>query len=65
MSMVTLVQQQQQMLDSDRQYEQKDQNLIIVSAENHPVDKFHDEAARSAKETVLVTSKDSVESSST
>jgi len=42
----------------------KEQNLIIVPAENHTVE-FYDEAARPTKETALVTGKDSVGDSST
>jgi len=53
------------MLDGDHQYEEKEQNLTIMSAENHTVDKFHDEAACSTKETAFVTGKDSIENSST
>jgi len=52
------------MFDINHQYQQE-QNLIIVSAKNHTVDKFHDEAARSTKEIAVVADKDSVGDSST
>ncbi|KYN01812.1 PREDICTED: peptidoglycan-recognition protein LC-like [Cyphomyrmex costatus] len=56
MGMVTLVQQQQQTLDGNHQC-QKDQDHVngaVVSAENHAVDRFHGEAAYSARETAVV-----------
>lgn len=56
--MVTLVQQQQQQTADDNHQYQKEQdcsNGAVVSAERvHEVDKFHGEAARSAKETAVV-----------
>lgn len=55
--MVTLVQQQQPTLDGHQC--QKDQDHVVndgavVSAENHAIDKFHGEAAHSARETAVV-----------
>lgn len=56
MGMVTLVQQQQQTLDGNHQCqkEQDHVNAAVVSVESHAVDRFHGEAACSARETAVV-----------
>ncbi|XP_011156168.1 peptidoglycan-recognition protein LC isoform X2 [Solenopsis invicta] len=70
MGMVTLVQQQQQTLNSNHQCpkepDRNSNNGVVVTTENHAVEEFHGEAACSAKETrVVVPSNGSIGNSST